>query len=342
MRILVFFALCLFLTAPLQAAEAAPRVLCEAASPDGRIRAEWLVTPAAPRLSDAITLELRVETDALLEPVFPEFGAAMGELEIVDMEVGLDEVSAEHDVVRSRRFTVVPRHGGPTPIWPTPIRYSDRRQGPNQSEDSIVLPAATLEILAEVTPETASLDNISGRPELIEIPSPGVWPWIVCAAVLAALFFLLLGIRRRNRRGSDEGASNLSPQEIALSRLALLVESRLYEDDVKRFFIELTGIVRWYIEQQTNIRAPELTTEEFLNEISLLWRREGLLTPELRDRLRLFLESSDRVKFAKFRPSREEIMQGVRRAEEFVRQFAREKELRASDLSAADGPAVTP
>ncbi len=316
------FFIFVLLSAPLVLAET-PRVLCESATPDHRIRADWLVTPNQPRLSDAITLELRVETDSHLETIFPDFGGALGELEIVAAEEVLPEISAEREV-RRLRLKVIPRRGGKTPIWPTVIHYRDRREGSEAAAGSIVLPAVELEILADVTSAAASLDNITDRPDLIDIPSSGPWPWIVAGTVLALLFLTLLGIRARSNRKTVDATSNLSPQEIALSRLGLLVESRLYEDDVKQFFIELTGIVRWYIEQQTNIRAPELTTEEFLNEIALLWRREGLLTRELRERLRLFLESSDQVKFAKFRPSREEIMTGVRRAEEFVRQFARE------------------
>jgi len=46
-----------------------------------------------------------------------------------------------------------------------------------------------------------------------------------------------------------------------------LAASGLMETDVKVYFVELTAIVRRYIERTTGIRAPEQTTEEFLCEI---------------------------------------------------------------------------
>ena len=62
----------------------------------------------------------------------------------------------------------------------------------------------------------------------------------------------------------------------------------------KEFYVELTMVVRRYIQRRHGIRAPHLTTEEFFAELG----RSGLATPEQEAKLREFLTSADMVKFA--------------------------------------------
>src|SRR5207302_7789553 len=69
-------------------------------------------------------------------------------------------------------------------------------------------------------------------------------------------------------------------------------------DTADAWFVELSSIVRAYLEHRYVIRAPELTTEEFLQEAA----RASSLTGEHRALLTQFLERCDRVKFAGSRP----------------------------------------
>ena len=295
------------------------RPLAEAESVDGRIRAVLSVSPDQPRLSDTILLMLEVRADSTIRFDMPEFGDAIGELKIVETTESLVDVTDAGEMKRLV-LKIVPNQGGTAPIWPIVIRYVDRREEVGR-ESVITLPASNLEIEAEVTPENASLEKISDAPDIFDLRSGHYWIAVAMGAVTLAVLTIMLLLLRRKKTEIVTPESLLSSQEIALRRITQLVESRIYENDVKRFFIELTGIVRWYIECRTKIRAPELTTEEFLHEISQQWQRRSMLPSELRDRLRLFLESADMVKFAKFRPSQDEIMLGLRRAEEFVLKF---------------------
>jgi hypothetical protein len=296
------------------------RQLVEAESADGRIRAVWKVSPAEPQLSDTILLTLEVEADSTLHVEMPIFGSMLGELEIAQKTEQTSGITADREI-KQLIFRVIPQRDGITPIWQTTIHYNDQREELQEKSYLLTLPATELEIKSTVTPESASLDKISSSPDIFEFRSINLLWVILIVTVIAfiSLFFLLRFFRKPSTVSLE---SDLTPQEIALQRLALLLENRLHETDVKDFFIELTGIVRWYIEQQTNLRAPELTTEEFLHEITQQWEHRSALPPELRDRLRLFLESADMVKFARFQPSSDEIMLGIHRAEEFIFQFA--------------------
>ena len=79
----------------------------------------------------------------------------------------------------------------------------------------------------------------------------------------------------------------MSPIERAWAELDRLVKKGLpSRGRFKDFYVELTMVVRRYIQRKYGIKAPHMTTEEFLFEAR----------PS--DELRRFLESSDLVKFA--------------------------------------------
>ena len=79
----------------------------------------------------------------------------------------------------------------------------------------------------------------------------------------------------------------MSPIERAWVELDRLLKKGLPgRGRYKDFYVELTMVVRRYIQRKYGIRAPHLTTEEFLREAK----------PS--DELRAFLESADMVKFA--------------------------------------------
>jgi hypothetical protein len=80
------------------------------------------------------------------------------------------------------------------------------------------------------------------------------------------------------------------------------------------FYVDLTGIVREFIERTTLINAPELTTEEFLYKIS----QGNVFSDVERIRLKHFLESADMVKFAQHDPGEAGINTAIHNAEAFI------------------------
>ena len=109
-----------------------------------------------------------------------------------------------------------------------------------------------------------------------------------CVAALAALAIVIWGllwIVKSIVRKIREHA--MTPIERALLELNRLLEKGLPgRGRYKDFYVELTMVVRRYIQRRYGIRAPNMTTEEFLREAR----------PS--DELRRFLESADMVKFA--------------------------------------------
>lgn len=131
-------------------------------------------------------------------------------------------------------------------------------------------------------------------------PGPGtVILYLAVFLLVAAIVFLVWKLGRHVQR--EIRLRRMSPRERALHELSELIARDLVgHDQVKEFYFELTMIVRRYIERAHAIRAPEQTTEEFLDAAS----RDPRFTREVVNRLRAFLQAADLVKYAAFRPDK--------------------------------------
>ena len=113
--------------------------------------------------------------------------------------------------------------------------------------------------------------------------------WALAAAAAAFAAFRLFKFAAQKVK-----EHRMSPIERAWVELDRLLRKGLPgRGRYKDFYVELTMVVRRYIQRKYGIRAPHLTTEEFLAEV--VAGGDRLASPA---RLRQFLESADMVKFA--------------------------------------------
>ena len=82
--------------------------------------------------------------------------------------------------------------------------------------------------------------------------------------------------------------------------------------------MRLSDIVRSYLEGRFHLRAPEMTTEEFLQAA----QRDPQLAPPQRSLLGTFLSEADLVKFARYVPAADDSERAYRAAREFVQSTA--------------------
>ena len=87
----------------------------------------------------------------------------------------------------------------------------------------------------------------------------------------------------------------MSPIERAMLELERLLKKGLPgRGRYKDFYVELTMVVRRYIQRRHAVRAPNLTTDEFLRAAA----ENPAFSREALAELKHFLESADMVKFA--------------------------------------------
>jgi hypothetical protein len=140
---------------------------------------------------------------------------------------------------------------------------------------------------------------------------------------------LLLRLLAKRRLASAAPPPPIPPDVVALGALDALRARRLLESGaLKEYYSTLTDIVRAYLEGRYRVRAPEMTTEEFL----LASSRDGRLGGAHRSLLGEFLSESDLVKFARHRPSTDDGERAYTAARRFVEDTRErvEEEARAS------------
>ncbi len=172
----------------------------------------------------------------------------------------------------------------------------------------IVLPVnAVTDKPVDETPRT-TITPIRIHPSLKTLS--GYLALLVLIAATMALGIWLLGRIQQQVR-----IMRMSPKERALRELDLLLGRKWVETGrVKDFYVELTMIVRRYIERQHHVRAPEQTTHEFLMAIAA----DPRFPENVIHRLKQFLEAADLVKFAAYQPDSHAVQDAVGTARDYL------------------------
>ena len=141
---------------------------------------------------------------------------------------------------------------------------------------------------------------------------PAALKWIVLATGLVAvtIAFVFWLLRRRPKK-----AAEAPPKPWAVAELLIFDLKGRLPLDAETVFVELTDIIRRYIESVYKLPATERTTPEFLNEI----KRDGLqLSAEQGLLLTDFLTAADMVKFARVDATQGQIEDAIAKATRFI------------------------
>lgn len=283
------YALCILalLVAPARAATPAPTAPVVVTSG---------VDPRAVTIGTPFRYMLRIDAPKDVEVVVPSLAGQIGEFQVVDFGEAAPRQSGER-VALERWFTLVTYEVGDRTIPGPTVQYRE----PGGELQNLAAPEAV--IIVE-----SLLDRASGTPatDVRDIKGPVTVPrdytllvWIALG-VVALLALIALLVRWVNRPRQGRAIAVRPPHELALEALARLRAERLIEQGrQEEFYVRLSAIVRGYLEARFRLRAPEMTTEEFLQAA----QRDPQLTPPQRARLGQFLSEADLVKFARYQPT---------------------------------------
>lgn len=279
----------------------------------GPIRVTAEVTPTEPSLSDRPKLIVTIDHEPNVTVSMLPFGERIGEFRVLGEEKSLPKVKENRDVV-IHTLTLEPLSTGRQEVWPVMVDYVDNRPGSDPQTHTVETKPLFVNVTSVIKSEKPVLGELRPSYGLLALPfSYVILLWSLAGALVVVLVVLYLVKQNRNKR-RVVSARQLTPAEMAAAELDELVSSGLAGRDVKEFYVGLTGIVRRFIERTTTIRAPEQTTEEFLQEVS----QRHTFGPDEGRRLKSFLESADLVKFAAYMPEGEAIDRSIERARVFV------------------------
>ena len=287
---------------------------------DSAVRKEFGTGPV--KLSIELSADSITTADALLctmtlrvndgyEAEFPDLAFPIDLPGMILTHFDESEAKDETQTLRVREYELEPEYPGTFELPALEVYYHRK----NQIQEELI---ETNPIEFEVTKTPASAQMLELKPfrglvtvEQIQAERRRTWPWFVGgvggAIVLAALIVYLI---RRPRPVPPPRPAH----EIAMEALrALAAKDLITKGQIEPFFVEITWIIRDYIELAFGLRAPEQTTEEFLGNITsapVVARHRSVLEP--------FLTAADEVKFARATPETGTIQRAFDTARDFI------------------------
>jgi hypothetical protein len=285
----------------------------------GPVKATVKVWPAKPTLADPIYARLEVDAPVgvSIDAPFQEAGdQRLGRFRVVGFTRDTQR-KPDGGQLHQQTYTLEAPSSGRQRIPPLRLEMTDTRKG---SGGDVKKPQEILtdEVPLEVAPIAAETSTAQLRPAAGDLdPDVGGIGWLTVMGLASGVLVLgsgsVLGYRAFRARRRIEKQRSAYDEAVAQLR-ALEHGGPPDTDAADGWFVALSSIARRYLEQRYEIRAPELTTEEFL----LVATARPELTAEHRALLTSFLERCDRVKFAGYRPDAHESLATLKAARGFV------------------------
>jgi hypothetical protein len=244
----------------------------------------------------------------------PAVDKALENFGIVDWDNLGEKLDAKNNVVTTCQYRLEPLLSGKYEIPAFTFVFHDAND-PNAKHELASEPIA-VEVTSLLGEQRAKLviEDIEGPVEMPRKPiSWWIWPAVGLglALVAAAVGWFIL----RSKRAKMLVRIFRPAHELAYARLrALVAEGLIEQGKIKEFYDRISGILRHYIEDRFDLRAPERTTEEFLAELQYT----GVLADSDKQVLGVFLTHCDLVKFAKHDPTTEQIQRTFDLVKDFI------------------------
>jgi hypothetical protein len=159
----------------------------------------------------------------------------------------------------------------------------------------------------------------------VRIFNQRTFPWKSVLTLLALLSGLILfrnSIKQRIKKFIFEWFVK-TPEEKAKEALVSLKKEKLpQKGQYDQYFVNLTNILRSYVDERFQINAPEETTEEFLHNK----RTKEIFDAQQRENLSKLLKKADGIKFAQVSPRAEDCSDAYEIVEDLVTPQAKNAE----------------
>lgn len=259
----------------------------------GQVKSEIDTTKI--RIGEQISYKINVEADSTSLVVFPE-GQTFLPLEAVEA-TDIDTTKKEAKFLLSRIYKLTQFDSGSYTIPRQKIVIGDK----SFFTDSLKVEVNTIEV------DTTKQGLYDIKPIInVEKTGGNWWKYLLLAIAIIGLvaFLLYWFIWRKKPLTEEEEIALLPSYDRAKMAVKKLDESQyLIKSEIKKYYSELTLIIRKYLDEKVYDRAMESTTDELILRLQLL--KDGNQIPLKKDtinNLQSILKRADLVKFAKSKP----------------------------------------
>ncbi|MCX5679539.1 MAG: hypothetical protein NTZ95_02565 [Candidatus Omnitrophica bacterium] len=243
-------------------------------------------------IGDRIRYAIEARYGKNISVVFPVFtDKKIGDFEIKDSGKTIEKIWFGR-TVEARWYSMAAYSVGKFLIPETQVLYTVKGETERRS-----VPVKAIEVSVEsVLPKGAAITDIKDIKGPIQARDIG--KFLALSAFLVTIISLAILAYRKIRSRKPVRL----PHETALEELQALKVVFFQSGDIKSYYVGISDSVRRYIERAFRFRAPEMTTEEFLDSL----KSSSSLSQEQKSLLKDFMGSCDLVKFAKYAPTKDE------------------------------------
>ncbi len=247
------------------------------------------------KIGQQILFSVQVEVDSSSNVIFPD-GQTFSPLETV--EAFQTDTTRKKDRMTLEKMYALTQFDSGTYLLPIQRIEID---GKGYFTDSLEI------AVANVAVDTLTQNLYDIKP-LIPIDRNNSGLWTILGLVLLGLLVVGGGIYyfffRKKPMTEEEKEALLPAYDRALLELRRLENSRyLIQDEYKKYYSELTAIVRSYLEEEVHVFALESTTDQLIDKLELMKDSGQLnLTEDTIVQFKKILQTADLVKFARSKP----------------------------------------
>lgn len=282
----------------------------------GPLRVKVRLSDERVTLSGLLTLELSAEIKSDYQVQFPALPEVLTQFRIHHRDDRPETVSEDGMMIKSYQYRLEPLELGPCEI-PALTFHFERKETPEENSaaaGTLTTEPVWIEVITSL-PADPNAFAIADIDEVVEMKANYFWLWTALGVAFLLGIGIWIGVLIRPPKTTEIRRVYKSAHAIAFERLkAIAAENLVEQGRIKEFYEKLSTCLRHYIENRFQLRAPEQTTEEFLEQL----KTSDALRLEHKQQLQKFLEHSDLVKFARYEPNPEQINESLTMAEEFV------------------------
>lgn len=263
------------------------------------------------KIGEQIQYKIIVETDSTDTVHFPE-GQTFSPLEMVEALL-TDTTKNKNRITLQRIYTLTQFDSGSYAIPSQRIAINERPFFTDSFRIKV----------ADVAVDTTKQKMFDIKPLIqVEQNNGNLWKTLLLSflALLVAGGLVYWFFLRKKPMTDEERETLLPPYDRALLELKRLESSKyLIRDEYKKYYSELTEIVRSYLEEDAHVSALESTTAELISELEMLKDSGELqLDDETIAQFQKILQTADLVKFARSKPPTSLAEQDRKTVEEIV------------------------
>lgn len=281
----------------------------------GPLRVHVCLSDENIKLSDLLEMELTATIDPDYTIQFPTVAETLKQFRIHSWKELPETLTDSGKIEKTYHYQLEPLDLGMCEIPAFTFTFERKEPTEEQASDAVLTTEPVWIDVSTSIPADPNAIMIADIEDVVEMKVNYTWPWIIFGILALSAAGIAAVIALKPKKTVPIRRIYKPAHEIAFDVLRTIAAEKLVEQGrIKEFYEKLSACLRQYIENRFLLRAPEQTTEEFLEQL----KTSDVLTPEYKQELRKFLEHCDLVKFARYQPTDEQINESLTMAEGFV------------------------